>query len=307
MTTEKLEENKNKHYIVIDPPEVGEPLINLNVLFSVLHKGKFLILILAIIMGGLMAVRAYYASPKYEVSASLLIKNLGSSSLGPLKNQYGGLAAMAGIDLGGGGGGKEQEYYALLSSKKMVREFLERKKLLTVLFAGDWNRATNKWKPNIKKEPNYNMATKHFLNNIMFFSKDRKTGIISISIKWREPVVAQEWLSSYISFANETLRVEAIDLAEKTIVYLEDQAKLTQLQGTKTIVFNLMESQINEIMMAKLQNDFAFKVIDPPIVPEVEDYIRPRPLLEIIAGLIFGAGLAVALISIRNRKSIFNI
>ena len=64
---------------------------------------------------------------------------------GALRSQFGGLAALAGVDLGSGGGRKD-ESIATLSSLGFARDFIVAENLLPVLFADKWDAAANRWR-----------------------------------------------------------------------------------------------------------------------------------------------------------------
>ena len=75
--------------------------------------------------------------------------------------QLGGLASLAGINIGAGGA--SQIPIAVLKSHDFAQAFIEDERLLTVLFADDWDDAGARWKTgNSKESPDIRDAVKFF-------------------------------------------------------------------------------------------------------------------------------------------------
>ena len=98
----------------------------------------------------------------------------------------------------------------------------------------------------------------------------------------------------------------AIAEAQRSIDYLRREIKKTELVGVQTVIYRLVETQINNIMLAEVRDEYAFRVIDPAVAALPDDYVRPKPLLMAIAAAFLGLGLGVflatmALLIARNR------
>ena len=76
--------------------------------------------------------------------------------------------------------------------------------------------------------------------------------------------------------------------------YLEEQLGKTADPLIKQKIYNLIAQQLETSMMAEVKENFAFKVIDPPKVPDKK--IRPKRtqmvLLSFFASLFMGVFLA---------------
>ena len=62
--------------------------------------------------------------------------------------------------------------------------------------------------------------------------------------------------------------------------------------------FELIQSQTETIMLAKVREEYLFKVIDPAIVPEQK--YGPKRALICVLGTLLGGMLAVLLVLIRH-------
>jgi LPS O-antigen subunit length determinant protein (WzzB/FepE family) len=67
---------------------------------------------------------------------------------------------------------------------------------------------------------------------------------------------------------------EARRVADTNKKYLESQVDKTADPFIKTKIYALIAQQIETAMMAEVKENFAFKILDPPRVPDVK--IKPK-------------------------------
>jgi uncharacterized protein involved in exopolysaccharide biosynthesis len=69
----------------------------------------------------------------------------------------------------------------------------------------------------------------------------------------------------------------------------------------------MIENQVRTAMMANTREDFAFKVVDPAVTPDLRAKVRPRRALIALGGVLLGtfAGVAVVALqdSVRSRAA----
>ena len=63
--------------------------------------------------------------------------------------------------------------------------------------------------------------------------------------------------------------------------------------GVQQAIYRLIEEQINTVMLANVREEYAFKVIDPAVVPDIDQYEWPKRALILVLGA--GLGLLFAL------------
>ena len=97
--------------------------------------------------------------------------------------------------------------------------------------------------------------------------EDNKSGLINLSISWKDPVVAAEWANDLVKQLNEQLREKAIADSQKRVGYLEQELAKTTLQDMRGVLYNLLESEKQKAMLANVNEDFALEVIDPAVAP----------------------------------------
>ncbi len=205
-----------------------------------------------------------------------------------LARQFGGLAGLAGIDLGGLSNDGNQIATPYLQSRALVAEFVERNDLVPVLSA-HWDRSEplTLW-----------MATRMFIEKVRRVTIDQRTGLITVSVEWTEPTVAAEWANGLVALANQKLRERALAEAEHNIAYLHEQIERTSVVGIQQVMFNLIESEMQNAMFAKARPEYAFAVIDPAVPPEQR--VRPRRAQIAVMGTFLGGLVALLFVGFRR-------
>lgn len=261
--------------------------------------------------------------PNIYKATTLLKPQSAENGMGGLARQYGGLASLAGISLPSSDGeSKTALALEVIKSKRFAYEFAKRHNLLPALFAAeswDWDTGTltldaevydsakqtwvRKVKPPRMPEPSAE-ELQYLWDKTVAVREDKNTGFVSLSIKHRSPVYAKEWLELLVFDINEALRAEDLAESERAIDFLKGQLKETNVAEIRELLAGLLRSHMESHMMATVEPNYVFSVIDPPTVPERK--VEPRRALICILGTLLG-GMLGALISlvrraIRNRS-----
>ncbi len=278
---------------VAQPPEYDEDEINLLDYWRVLMRYKWLIVVITLLSTTAAVIHALLADEVFESEVVFMPANEEGGGLSGMAGQFGGLAALAGVNLGGGGG-KTEEALATLSSRAFTVEFINELELMPILYAGLWNAAAKQWIPTDKKEiPSEWKAYKMFNDGIRKVSNDAATGMITLSISWGDPVLAAQWANALIEKLNAHQKASAVSEAEKSIDYLKNQLAQTSVVEMRGAIFNLIEAQTKNIMLANVRDEYAFKIIDPAVVPEQR--VSPKRKLIVILGMMVGFMLSIFL------------
>ena len=124
--------------------------------------------------------------------------------------------------------------------------------------------------------------------------EDKKTGLTFISFEWHEPNLATNWVNKLVQELNYVLRQRAIDDSNKKIGFLEKELTNTTLEDMKKVLYSLLESEKQKAMLANVNDDFAFEVIDPATVSKIPD--KPNRKLIVALGGICGLFLGIFLV-----------
>jgi len=135
-------------------------------------------------------------------------------------------------------------------------------------------------------------------SEILSINENAATGFVSLSIEHKSPIIAKNWVSIIIKNINESMREAAKRRASTSIEFLNDSESKTNIKPLKEAISILLENEIKTLMLASANEDYVFKIIDSPLIPE--DKSKPNRALICIIGTIFG-GLLSALITILQR------
>ena len=188
----------------------------------------------------------------------------GMSGASSLLGQLGGLTALAGVSLSSDK--KKSESIATLQSRALTEDFIKNHNLTPLLFKESWHLLPRSGSTGSKDAPSLWKASELF-NKIRNVNLDTKTGLVTLGITWRDPQVASEWANQFVNLANQRLRERAIAEAERNIRYLTEQERNTELVGLKAAASDLLGAQLKQAMLARGDDEYALKVIDPAFAP----------------------------------------
>ena len=140
-----------------------------------------------------------------------------------------------------------------------------------------YNAESAKW----LEEPKIQIYHQHFLDDLIY-NHNLRTGIITISFDHISPYFAAEFLQHAISEADGKLRADKLITTESNIKFLNQQLNLYENIETKEAISLLIQSEIEQKMLAEINQNYSFKVIDEIYIPESKTY--PSRALILIVG-----------------------
>ena len=234
---------------------------------------------------------ALIAEPQYE-SVSVFIPNTGDGQL-QLSSGLSGLAGLAGLNVPAIG--DNEESIATLRSHALIEKLIVENSLLPVLFDKNWDSGAKKWKDGVDSAPTVQDGVRLFAKRVRTIELQPGSGLISLSIRWADPDIAYLWNQSLVDLANETLRERDLERSKARLEYLNEQLGASPLLETRQAIARLIESELQTIMLAQADQEYAFRIIDPPRIPEKRVFPK-RKLIVLLAGamgLLFGSAIAV--------------
>ncbi len=287
-------------YFVVVPPESNGAQIDIRQVVSKLWAGRIEILSCSVLFALLAAFHAFFlATPTYRSQAVIAVRTTEPGGSAPLGGQLSGLASLAGINLHGSGPSRI-EYVGRLRSRQIVEDLIQKQNLLPLLFNDKYDFNAKQWREP-DRAPSLEDGVQHFLK-ICQISEDPDTGLLTVQITWRDRFQASEWVNDLVNLANSELRAAASREAQGNIEYLKKQSTSVQVESLRESIVHLMETNLNQAMLADAQRDFAFKVIDPPSVSDVDKFVLPLRLVEVAGGFVAGALLAVVVVLWQRRS-----
>jgi len=261
-------------------------------LWPVLWGYKYLIFLTVLIGALVAAAMALTATPIFRGEAVITeVRESGMSASSSLTSQFGGLASLAGISLGGDGPDRERQ--AILQSRRLAEEFVKRKNLLPALAAG------------AEQKPSLWQAVEQFRTNVLTVHEDKLKGITTVDIDWTDPVIAARWANEFVATTNDVIRARALNDSTRNIAYHNEQLAKTTVVEVRRVMYSLIENETKTLMLANARAEYAFTVVDPAVAPERR--ISPKRALMVTLGIVVGifVGVLLALIhfSVHRRKA----
>jgi uncharacterized protein involved in exopolysaccharide biosynthesis len=268
--------------------------LDMRELFGTLWQKKLLVGAITGFCTVLAVAAALLMQPVYRAEALLLPVTDGSSrSLGQFAGQFGVLAQLAGPAFSATG--ETAAALATLESRALIETFIEENKLLPVLFSPRWDEHGRSWLISDPSEiPTLHDGYDQF-RKILTVVEQKKTGLVKVMIDWRDPGLAAVWVNDLVTRANRMLRDRAIQESEQHLDYLNAELGKTSVSELRQSLFSLIEAELKRAMLAKGNDQYAFKVLDPAIVPNKRHSPKRRQIVVIgfAVGLLLGTGFVL--------------
>lgn len=298
-------------------PQVADDEIDLRELFSALWQGKWIIIITTFLFS---VASVFYALSLPDIYKSeVTLAPVSEDSGLKIPGQLGGLAALAGVNLGGmGGGDKTGLALEILKSRDFIGRFIEQNDLyLPIMATHGWSRSENKlllnpkiyneqtqqWvrKVNVPFQPKPStLETIEEFKKLFLVNQDKTSGMVKLSVSHYSPYLAKSWADSLVKAINEEMRTRELTEAERSIAYLNQQIAQTNLADVRTMLFSLIEEQTKTLMLANVRDEYVFKTVDPAVVAEKKS--KPSRALFVILTALLSGMLASFIVIIRYFK-----
>jgi uncharacterized protein involved in exopolysaccharide biosynthesis len=277
-------------YVMVEsghPSDEGE--IDLFELIRTLLQAWKTIVGITILCTGLAVAYALYAPEVFKAETLLAPAQEEKSGVSSALSQFGGLAAMAGVSIPSDS--NVEQVVATLNSRKFLGSFINQNKLIHVLFDEIWDADNQAWMvSSAEDEPTEQKAIESF-KSCLSVDEDKQSGLITLSISWKDAQVAAQWANDLVKQLNEQLREQAIADSKKRVGYLEQELAKTTLRDMRAVLYNLLESEKQKAMLANVNEDFALEVIDPAVAPEIRE--KPKRKLVVAFGGVCGGFLGI--------------
>ena len=282
--------------------------IDLRELFHVLWNKIFYIGAITSIFSLISIIYALMLPNIYQSQAVMMPMEANQGMSGKL-GQFSGMASLAGISLPSESGSKAQEAIARIESFEFFsNSFLPQIKLENLMAVKEWNQASNtltydasafnsesgqwvrKVKPPTSTIPSSQQAYQKY-QAIMSVNADKKTSFITLSVEHESPVIAQQWVEIIMDQIDQVMRDQDRQTARKSIEYLNSLAPTVNYEEIKQALSSLQQEQMKQLMMVEANENYIFKVLDSPIVPEMK--VKPKRSYLVIFFTVLGMVLSV--------------
>jgi uncharacterized protein involved in exopolysaccharide biosynthesis len=260
-----------------------EQSMNLIDMWFIVSQNKWRVIIPTVVLVALSALYAFTAPVWYRAEVVLkLADNKQQGLLGQLGGGLGGLASLAGLDVGDN---KSAEALGVLRSQEFAASFIEDLNLLPVFFAKHWDPVAKRWKDRDPSDwPDVRDGIDYFDKIIFKAQEDKKTGLITLSVNWTDAKTAAAWANLLVERVNDRMRQRALAEGENTMTYLKQELTASTIVTLQQSIGRVLETELQKLVLAKATREYAFRIIDHAQVPKWKDH--PHRAL-IMAGAFF--------------------
>ncbi len=292
-------------------------------LWNIVWRGRLLIIAVTALFAIGSLIHAYSIPDQYRSEILVFPSADGKGGgLAGLAAQIGGLAGMAGFNISSSAPNKAAVAIAVLKSREFIRKFIQKYSLKAPLIAAvDWDtesqaliydddiydHSQRRWQGESDEgsaEPS-DLAAYNALIGRLSVSQDKVTGLITIGIKYYSPTIAREWVNNIVLEVNSEMKRRDMAESQRNIEYLKQQLNKTSLTEIQAVFYRLIEEQTKALMMAEVQDEYYFKVIDPAVIPEERAGPKRRVIVMswTMAGGLIGLAMVFAHFYYRKYKN----
>tara|TARA_B100002019_G_C21196499_1_gene561698 strand:+ start:73 stop:978 length:906 start_codon:yes stop_codon:yes gene_type:complete len=291
--------------------------LSLKDFMALLWNKKLFIFVFSLFFAIFSIIYALSIPNKYTSSA-LLIPNQSEASNAGMLSQLSGMASLAGISLPAESNDRSTEAIEKIRSFEFFnKHFIPNIQLENLMAVKKWEPDTGNiiydesifnsdkgvWIREVsypkKTIPSSQESYKTY-RTILNVSQDTKTSFVYLTVKHHSPFIAQRWAEIIISEINNSMRINDKDKAIKSIDFLNNQLPKVNYEEIRVSIAKLQEEQMKSLMLIESNNDYIFRTLDSPIVPEIKS--SPNRALICFLITLFGFILSLLFILIKHRS-----
>jgi uncharacterized protein involved in exopolysaccharide biosynthesis len=292
--------NQNFQYKPVGPQEQdGDE--DLARLLAVIIRRRWWV-ISAAASGLLVAALAVWILPPFYKSTAVafpVANKDGGGGLSGVLSQFSGVASLAGLDVGEKG---HPEAVAIIKSRQFTERFITANKLMPILFRKRWDESRNDWKSSLRRPPTLWDGFDLFSRKVRTVVEDRKSGMLTITIEWRDRDLAAQWANQLVAQLNQEMRQRVIDEAGGMILYLNKESEKTENVALRESISKLIESEIKERALATVRYEYAYHLIDAAEPADPRHPSSPQARVYLIFGAL--GGLIIGIVAVLLSQSI---
>lgn len=280
-------------------------------------RNKLMVIIFSFVFGALAVMYAITTPNYYKSKAVLATSGNSGGGLSSIVGQFGGLASMAGINIGSGGGDPVATVEELIMSPSFLYNVIEKHNLLIPLMAGkSWDKVTGelilddelydtqqqKWIREVPEgksiEPSLWEAHLAF-KRLISISYRKKDGIFILEVESLSPILAKSWTELLTAEINLFYKERDKKRIRKEIEYLQAEIDKTKVAEIREVFYELIGEKVKTDLLASTKDEYLLSYIAKPVLADSKH--RPKRALIVLIGLFIG-GVFGSLIAIFRNK-----
>lgn len=282
------EMNKNAQYVC------EEDEIDLIELFAVIWKRKLFIIVIVFIVSLATVIGTLMMDNIYSSKAVLKPSAQDSSKLSSLMGSFGGIASLAGIDIGGSNDNIYFSMENLLNNQEFISEIVKKYKLEPEIFADDYEK--------IKSDEGFLKNYKYFVfkavKEVVSLSQDKKSNFITLGVEHKNPEFAKKLVDILMLELSEKIKANELENINEKIANFKKEIDEASDITLKTKLAEVVSSLVQSKVLSKAQKYYGFTIISEPYVPDMKDKVKPKRSLICVVAFVTSFMFAIFLVFI---------
>jgi len=287
--------------VMEDPPptQYDEEVIYLGEYFAILRKDWWKITLFSLAVG-LVTLLVMFLLPDIYQATAVLTPAVDEKRPNPAL----GVLASFGIDIGSPT--KVEDLETLFKSNDLTVRVFGKYNLWPIVLPDKFDPATGKMKscwtdrlfrgekgPRAPGDWDAIRAAKDRLR----ISVSKRAGTVSVSFESRSPEASANIVKYFLDEGKSRLQEEALDRAVKNKKFIEEQIGKTVDALTRDRLYALYGQEVEREMMARNREQFGFRVIDSPRIPDrkFKPHRGQASILALILSFLAGCVLYIVL------------
>jgi len=290
--------------------QVDEDEIDLRELWETIKKGKKTIILTTFIIVSLTFIYVLKLPNSYKSEAILIpTATEGGSSLGGL----GGLAAMAGVNLGGATMTPDIAFSSLLQNYGFMKDFVEKNHIDKYYTREDADKDyvfalgyrdlydifKKKKEQKDKEEEIFNLITKKLQKNFSI-SADKKSGLITISYTDYDRKYAPNMVNMFLKDASKYLVDNGLKNIDSRLHYFEKEMSQVEAFELRQSLSQMISQILQEKVMMKSKQYYQCDLLTAPEVAYIKDKTKPKRGLILVVAFITSIILGIFIVFFMN-------
>jgi LPS O-antigen subunit length determinant protein (WzzB/FepE family) len=281
--------------------QVANGEIDLRESLLALWKGKWIIILLTAVFAVGGAVYAFSLTDIYQAKVVLVPSiNSDQDSYDP--------ARFNGVD-------SKVSVLSTLHSREFIIDFIRKHNLQRpITTAQGWDAGSDtlifsdkQVAGNELEQSDLSVRTAYNILKSRILNINESRGDIIISFNFYSPSITYQWANWFIDDFYSWMKSKSLAETQRNIHYLKDQLQTVEAEGMRSVYYQLLGEQIRTKMLAKVDSEYAFKVIQPAVMPGKP--VKPKKALICVwvtlLGVMFGVTIVLArlhLVKVTSNK-----
>jgi len=285
---------------------IEEDEIDLRELWQTIKNGKKTIVLVVFLIVSLTFVYALKI-PNVYTSKSILIP--ASEGAGPSLGGLGGLAAMAGISIGGGGSmTPDVAFNSLLNNYEFMKKFVVKNKILeyyndenvdkNYVFALGYRGLYELFKSE-KEEQDLDEQVFELVQKIQksfSISSDKKTALITVSYSDSDRAYPPVIINAFLKDASKYLVENNLRIINEKLAYFERKMRASEGFELRTSISGIISKILEEKVMMQSKTYYQCDVLTLPSESYIKDKTKPKRGLILVVSFITSIILGIFLV-----------